>query len=135
MSRSRLRNKWVRCRERLDEKEGAPRSRRNHHRLDEMPRNKASRLVASHCAKNVDWLEHPGSFGGHKPRAGGHCRVSGMVRASLKREFQKGLSDEEPPNGLIDRILSGMDFDEVLESARIEDMVSQYTRQSNNSDG
>ena len=93
MSRSRLRNKWVRRRENLDDITSSN-GRKNKHRLDNMPRNRPSRMVSSHCSADIDWLEHPGSFGGHKPRPGGHRLVSGLVRASLKREMQRKLLEE-----------------------------------------
>lgn len=67
---------------------------RNKHRQDEMPKNYPSKLITMHCSADVDWLNHPGSFGGHKPRQGGHRRVSGLVRASLKEELRKRLKEE-----------------------------------------
>ena len=67
---------------------------RNKHRQDEMPKNYPSKLITMHCSADVDWLNHPGSFGGHKPRRGGHRRVSGLVRASLKEELRKRLNEE-----------------------------------------
>jgi hypothetical protein len=33
---------------------------RNKHRQDEMPKNRASKLVYMHCAADVEWLDHPG---------------------------------------------------------------------------
>ena len=93
MSRSRLRNRWVRRRENLDDITSSN-GRKNKHRLDNMPQTRPSRTVSSHCSADIDWMEHPGSFGGHKPRPGGHRLVSGLVRASLKREWQKKLLDE-----------------------------------------
>ena len=67
---------------------------RNKHRQDEMPKNKASKLVTMHCSADVDWLNHPGYCEGHRPRRGGHRRVSGLVRASLKEELRKRLKEE-----------------------------------------
>lgn len=37
----------------------------------------------------VAWLQEPGSFGGHKPRKGGHRMVSGIVRAKVKKAYRK----------------------------------------------
>lgn len=73
---------------------------RNPHRQDEMPKNKPSRLVTVHCStKMVDWLQDSTSFGGHSRPKGGHCRVSGLVRAGLKREerslIQREIEDDE----------------------------------------
>ena len=67
---------------------------RNKHRQDEMPKNRASKLVYMHCSVCVDWLDHPGYCEGHRPRRGGHRRVSGLVRASLKEELRKRLKEE-----------------------------------------
>ena len=50
--------------------------------------------VKTFCSADVEWLDHPGSFGGHKPRKGGHRRVSGLVRASLKEELHRHLKEE-----------------------------------------
>ena len=96
MSRSFLRDKWMRklttghsfFAAKMDNEE------RNKHRQDEMPKNRASKLVTMHCSADVNWLNHPGSFGGHKPKRGGHRRVSGLVRASLKEELRKRLKEE-----------------------------------------
>lgn len=68
---------------------------RNPHRQDEMPQNKPSRLVTIHCStKMVDWLQDSTSFGGHSRPKGGHRRVSGLVRASLKRETRRLIQRE-----------------------------------------
>ena len=96
MSRSYLRDKWMR---KCTTGQSFSRSKlkeviRNKHRQDEMPKNRASKLVAMHCSADVEWLNHPGSFGGHKPRRGGHRRVSGLVRASLKEELRKKLKED-----------------------------------------
>ena len=67
---------------------------RNPHRQDEMPKNKPSRLVSIHCCSTkVNWLQDSTSFGGHSRPKGGHRRVSGLVRASLKRETRKQILD------------------------------------------
>lgn len=68
---------------------------RNPHRQDEMPKNKPSRLVSVHCGSmKVDWLQDSTSFGGHSRPKGGHRRVSGLVRASLRRETRKLILEQ-----------------------------------------
>lgn len=68
---------------------------RNPHRQDEMPKNKPSKQVTMHCSvKSVDWLQDSTSFGGHSRPKGGHRLVSGLVRASLKREKVKQILEE-----------------------------------------
>ena len=62
---------------------------RNPHRQDEMPKNRPSRLVLSHCSADISWLEDSTSFGGHSRPSGGHRQVSGLVRASLRNENRK----------------------------------------------
>ena len=39
----------------------------------------------------VSWLQEPGSFGGHKPKKGGHRMVSGIVRAKEKEELKEDI--------------------------------------------
>ena len=92
MSRSRLRNNWMR----RYAKPGRSYRRlnmrnpdRNPHRLDELPKNKPSRYITMHCSADVSWLQEPGSFGGHRIPKGGHRRVSGLVRAKVKEEIRK----------------------------------------------
>lgn len=96
MSRSYLRDKWMRKRTtgQLYFASKQNNEVRNKHHLDEMPKNRASKLITMHCSADVEWLNHPGSFGGHKPRRGGHRRVSGLVRASLKEELRKRLKED-----------------------------------------
>lgn len=68
---------------------------RNPHRQDEMPKNKPSRLVSVHCGSmKVDWLQDSTSFGGHSRPKGGHRRVSGLVRANLRRETRKMILEQ-----------------------------------------
>lgn len=68
---------------------------RNPHRQDEMPKNKPSKIVTMHCSvKSVDWLQDSTSFGGHSRPKGGHRLVSGLVRASLKRETRRQILEE-----------------------------------------
>ena len=85
MSRSRLKNKWM--------KKSYIADGRNPHHLDEMPKNCPSRLITTHCSADVSWLQEPTSFGGHKPRKGGHRMVSGIVRASLKEELHRDMQN------------------------------------------
>lgn len=96
MSRSYLRDKWMR---KITTGQSSFTSKqkkkpRNKHRQDEMPKNRASKLVEYHCSAWVEWLDHPGYCEGHRPRRGGHRRVSGLVRASLKEELRKRLKEE-----------------------------------------
>ncbi len=68
---------------------------RNPHRQDEMPKNKPSKIVTMHCSvKSVDWLQDSTSFGGHSRPKGGHRRVSGLVRASLRRGTRKLILEQ-----------------------------------------
>ena len=68
---------------------------RNHHRLDEMPKNRPSRYVSMHCnICMVSWLQESGSFGGHKVRLSGHRMVSGIVRQKVKAEIRQQIADE-----------------------------------------
>ncbi|MBQ5474180.1 MAG: hypothetical protein IIT65_05665 [Lachnospiraceae bacterium] len=87
MSRSNLRNKWKR-KQYMD-------FHRNPHHLDEVPKNNPSRFIITHCdIIKVRWLQETTSFGGHSIPKGGHRRVSGLVRASVKREIQKQIENE-----------------------------------------
>ena len=94
MSRSYLRNKWIRkyVRETYIYKRLS--THRNPHHLDEMPKNWPSRLITSHCSADVHWLQESTSFGGHSIPKGGHRRVSGIVRASLKEETRKEIQEQ-----------------------------------------
>lgn len=98
MSRSRLRNKWMRKRYakvgRFVVQSKMKDIDRNPHRLDEMPKNKPSRYITTHCSAYVYWLQEPGSFGGHRIPKGGHRRVSGLVRAKTKEEVRKHIETE-----------------------------------------
>ena len=67
---------------------------RNPHRQDEMPKNWPSRLILTHCSADVAWLEDSTSFGGHSRPRGGHRRVSGLVRASLRNETRKLILEQ-----------------------------------------
>jgi len=95
MSRSKLRNKWMRTLY----AEGSwwhkyYRLKRNPHRIDGMPKNNPSRYITTHCSAYVHWLQEPTSFGGHSIPKGGHRRVSGLVRASVKEEIRKQIELE-----------------------------------------
>ena len=67
---------------------------RNPHRQDEMPKKMPSRMIITHCSADVQWLQESTSFGGHSIPKGGHRRVSGLVRASLKREAQRQIKEQ-----------------------------------------
>ena len=95
MSRSRLKDKWMKMvwngnslwAKRFHIKQ------KNKHRQDEKPKNHPSKLVATHCSADVAWLQESGSFGGHSIPKGGHRKVSGLVRASLKEEARKQIDE------------------------------------------
>lgn len=68
---------------------GNPRS------FDEIPKNKPSKYIATHCSPSkVGWLQEPTSFGGHSMPKNGHSKVSGIVRANVKEEVRKQIEDE-----------------------------------------
>lgn len=73
-------------------------SDRNPHRLDEVPKNHPSRYITTHCSAYVEWLQESTSFGGHGIPKGGHRRVSGLVRASVKEEIRKQIESELEKN-------------------------------------
>ena len=98
MSRSKLRNKWMR---KQYAKQGRSYIRRNMqnpnhnpHCLDEVPKNNPSRYITEHCSADVHWLQESTSFGGHSIPKGGHRRVSGLVRANVKEEVRKQIETE-----------------------------------------
>ena len=67
----------------------------NPHRQDEMPKNTPSRLIQIHCPwVKVEWLQSSSTFRGHACPKDGHRQVSGLVRASLKRETQKLITEQ-----------------------------------------
>lgn len=87
MSRSKLRKRWKR-KQYMD-------YHRNSHHLDEVPKNNPSRFIITHCdIIKVRWLQESTSFGGHSIPKGGHRRVSGLVRASVKEEVRKQIETE-----------------------------------------
>lgn len=38
-------------------------------------------------------MQEPGTFGGHKPKKGGHRMVSGIVRAKEKKEAEQEIDE------------------------------------------
>ena len=78
MSKSKLRNKWM----------------RKQYAKSSWSYNYPSRYITSHCSAEVGWLQESTSFGGHSIPKGGHRRVSGLVRASVKREVRKEIESE-----------------------------------------
>ena len=96
MSRSRLRSKYMRTRYDGHSFFAAKMKDpvRNPYRQDEMPKNRPSRLVLTHCSADIGWLEDSTSFGGHSRPRGGHRRVSGLVRASLRNETRKLIVEQ-----------------------------------------
>ena len=61
------------------------------HRLIEVPKNRPSRYITTHCSADVRWLQESTSFGGHSIPKGGHRKVSGLVRAKVKKELKEQL--------------------------------------------
>lgn len=94
MSRSTLRNKWVKKRIDLEShrKYSGMRTTSNEHKFDEMPKNRPSKYITTHCG-NVGWLQEPSNFCGHKPHTNGHRMVSGIVRAKVKEEIRKEIEE------------------------------------------
>ena len=84
MSRSKLRSGYMRGKHGSD--------KRNPYHLDEMPKNRPSKYITTRCDwVKVDWLQEPGSFGGHKTRRQGHRMVSGIVRQKIKEENRRRI--------------------------------------------
>ena len=98
MSRSNLRNKWMRKQfknvGRYVIQSNMKDIGRNPHRLDEVPKNYPSRYITTHCSADVRWLQESTSFGGHSIPKGGHRKVSGLVRACVKEEVRKQIESE-----------------------------------------
>jgi hypothetical protein len=98
MSRSRLRNKWMRKKYanvgRSFANSKMPNINRNPHRLDEVPKNSPSRYITTHCGAYVYWLQESSSYGGHSIPKGGHRRVSGLVRAKVRKEIRNQINEE-----------------------------------------
>ena len=98
MSRSRLRDKWMR-KEYANVGSLFCQSKKqnighNPHRMDEVPKNSPSRYIKTHCTADVHWLQESTSYGGHSIPKGGHRRVSGIIRANVKEEIRKQISEE-----------------------------------------
>lgn len=96
MSRSKLKNKHMRSLWKGQSNFVAKMSRPIHNprRQDEAPKNHPSRLILTHCKVDISWLEDSTSFGGHSRPKGGHRRVSGIVRASLRNETRKLILEQ-----------------------------------------
>lgn len=99
MSRSKLKNKWMRkqyaesCWSYMRRNMQAP--DRNPHRQDEMPKNFPSKFITTRCGGlKIGWLQESTSFGGHRIPKGGHRRVSGIVRAKVKEEVRKEIEND-----------------------------------------
>lgn len=94
MSRSKLKDKWMR--KNWDGRSQFRKNPHNIHRTDECPKNKVSKYISIRISDfKVTWLQEPGSFfGGHKPRKGGHRRVSGIVRAKVKNEIRNEIDEQ-----------------------------------------
>ena len=99
MSRSFLRNKWMRkiydanpfvslSRENMQYPD------RNPHRLDEVPKNRPSRYITTHSSNFVGRYQEPVTSTGHSIPKGGHRMVSGLVRARIKEEIRKQIKEE-----------------------------------------
>ena len=67
------------------------RKKRNPHCYDEMPKNRCSRYISTHCSAHVEWLEDATYCMGHKRQKNGHRIVSGLVRANAKEEVRKEI--------------------------------------------
>lgn len=93
MSRSNLKNKWMRKKMYEQYSYMHDVTGRNPHCLDEMPKNQPSRLVATHCSNDIAWLQEPGYCQGHKTRKRGRRIVAGIVRAKLKEEVRKETNE------------------------------------------
>ena len=64
-------------------------------RLHREQRNHPSKFITARCnGIKVAWLQESTSFGGHSIPKGGHRRVSGIVRASLKEETRKEIHEQ-----------------------------------------
>ena len=93
MSRSKLQDKWMRENWTKTAKRMHIKTK-NPHRQDEAPKNKPSKYILTHCSADVAWLQESTSFGGHSIPKGGHRRVSGIVRANVKKEIRKQIQEE-----------------------------------------
>ncbi len=98
MSKSRLRNRWMRKKYAQCGRSYMRRNMKdpnnNPHRQDEAPKNHPSRYITTHCSADVHWLQESTSFGGHSIPKGGHRMVSGLVRANVKKEIRKQIESQ-----------------------------------------
>ena len=88
MGRSLLRSKWMQMQyAEVDAHSSFRRNMenpsRNPHRLDEMSKNMPSKYIVTHCNNDLQWLQECSGRGYGIPK-GGHCIVSGIVRAKVK---------------------------------------------------
>ena len=67
---------------------------KNPHKHDEVPKNHVSKYVSIHGGSYAAWMEDATSFGGHKRQKGGHRRVSGIVRAHVKKEILQQINEQ-----------------------------------------
>lgn len=67
---------------------------KNTHKRDEMPKNHVSKYVSTHGGSYAAWMEDATSFGGHKRQEGGHRRVSGIVRAKVRKEIRQQINEQ-----------------------------------------
>lgn len=86
MSRSYLKTK------RFKERYSWLNEERNKHRLDEMPKNEASKSITIYCKDDIEFLNR--AFHGHSTNKDRRI-VSGIVRAAKKRETQKIIKEIE----------------------------------------
>lgn len=101
MSRSKLRNKWMR--KLYSEpswsymRQNMQNPNRNPHRRDEVSKNYPSKFITMRCeGQKVHWLQESTSFGGHSIPKGGHRIVSGIVRAKVKEEVREEIDNSDP---------------------------------------
>lgn len=66
----------------------------NEHKRDEMPKNKPSKSITKYCKDDIEHLNRPTYCSGHSTNKGRRI-VSGIVRASRKREINKEIQEEE----------------------------------------
>lgn len=66
----------------------------NMHKRDEMPKNRASKSVTMYCKNDIESLNRATYCSGHSTNKGRRI-VSGIVRATKKRQTQKILKEIE----------------------------------------
>lgn len=89
MSRSILKDKHIRkLMRKLYNNKG-----NNSHKHDEMPKNRVPKHISRFIdGSHLQWLQEPGSFGGHKIHLAGHRMVSGIIRQKTKEEIRKEIN-------------------------------------------